>query len=200
MSYFSDISQLNKLNQHNPTLLPISSLVSGDTIKFTINAMDVFEGLYTSGAGYSLKYVLKIVNSPAITFTSTSNINTEDFDILVTSATTSTWVAGVYNVQVFIMDLTERIKILDTTLLIEQDLATSTLSSDPRTDNKKAYDCICAVLNNQMDGISELTISGRMIKKMPISDLLKLRAYYKKLVDKENGSGGLKIIRFNFSR
>jgi hypothetical protein len=91
-----------------------------------------------------------------------------------------------------------RYKIVDGYFTIEADLSVSATAFDGRSANRITYDAICAVLNGQMDGVQEITISGRSIKKMPLSDLFRARAYYKRLVDREDGNNPIKIVQFRF--
>jgi len=193
-------------------VLPISTLCAGDSIRFTILSSSIniqelqndpqYGYPYPASSNYHLLYALKLPGSPAVTFQSSTNPNNVDFDINVASTVTQAWLPGTYNVQVFVVSTVpgERYKIVDGNFVIEADLSASAPAFDGRTQNKITYDAICAVMNGQMDGIQEIMISGRSIKKMPFGDLQKARAYFHRLVEKENGINPMKVVKFQFGR
>jgi len=191
-------------------VLPISTLCAGDSINFTILASSIhipeLENVPQSGyqypvsSTYHLLYALKLANSAVVTFQSTANVNNVDHTVSVASTITQNWTPGTYAVQVFVASNVAgtRYKIVDGFFTIEADLTASAVGFDARSANRITYDAICSVLSGQMDGLQEITISGRSIKKMPISDLLKARSYYKRLIDYEDGINPIKIVKFRF--
>lgn len=75
-------------------------------------------------------------------------------------------------------------------MLILPDISSLPAGVDTRTQNRRTYDAICAVIENRASrDQQEYKIGNRELKRMPISDLLKLRALYCTYVAKENGRG-----------
>lgn len=84
-------------------------------------------------------------------------------------------------------DITE---VMSGFLTIMPDIAALPAGTDTRSQNRRTYDAICAVIENRASRDQEsYKIGNRELKRMPISDLLKLRSRYANFVAQENGKG-----------
>lgn len=93
-------------------------------------------------------------------------------------------------------DITE---IMSGFMTIMPDIASLPDGADTRSQNRRTYDAICAVIENRASRDQEsYRIGNRELKRMPISDLLKLRAQYASFVAQENGRGGFTEHRIRF--
>lgn len=115
--------------------------------------------------------------------------------VTVAAATTSGYTAGVYDWAAQAVSGTTK-HTVDTgrlTVLANLFAGTATAASDQRTHAQTVLDAVEALLENRATlDQQEYQIGGRMLKRMPITDLLKLRNFYKSEVANETAAEKLR--------
>ncbi|WP_342627563.1 hypothetical protein AAC691_15525 [Nguyenibacter vanlangensis] len=120
--------------------------------------------------------------------------------ISAAASVTTGWAPGLYSFSARLTDDAGNVdEIAAGTVEIKPDIATIAPGTDIRSQNRRTYDAICAVIENRasMDQQS-YKINNRELVRTPIADLLTLRARYKSLVAQENGRGGVREHRVIF--
>ncbi|MCX5619912.1 hypothetical protein [Bombella pollinis] len=112
--------------------------------------------------------------------------------VLASAAVTKEWLPG--NVA-YSLRKTEKngdiSEISSGSMLILPDISSLPAGADTRSQNRRTYDAICAVIENRASrDQQEYKIGNRELKRLPISDLLKLRAVFGSFVAQENGRAG----------
>lgn len=167
-------------------LVPFASLRQGDLWKWTVLGLS---STYPSNA-YTLKYTIIQQGQNPISWTSTALSGGFDHQIWVPSSTTNTITKGTYQVQVQAVNISTQDKTTLATgsLTVLPDLSTLTSDDDPRSQNQRIYDAICAVIEGRAsDGQQELTCDTVTLKNMTIEELFKMKAHYKNQIKKEQG-------------
>lgn len=128
----------------------------------------------------------------------------DDFSIDVPPDTTAGYVPGVYYWSAFVSQTGDRKLVGQGRIEVKQNPADITGPVDGRSQNRRIYDAICAVIEDRATtDHQQYVIMGRSITRMPIDDLLKFRDYYAGLVNSEeattSGSVNRKniLVRFN---
>lgn len=113
------------------------------------------------------------------------------FAVTVTAATTAGYTAGTYTWAAQVVNGTTKKTVDSGTFKVLPNLFSGSAgtASDQRTHPKKTLDAIEAVIEGRASlDQQEFQIGGRMLKRMPIKDLIYFRAYYKGEVDREAAS------------
>lgn len=143
---------------------------------------------YPASAGWVLSYV---INSPTARFLIAPEDITPDpdgnsFDISIPSAETATWTAGAYQWIASITLGTQRQTAGLGQMIVQPNLIDATGPIDTRSAaeiNLAATEA--ALASRAIGGIESYMIAGRETKYMPLSELMRLRSYYKGLVRQE---------------
>jgi hypothetical protein len=125
----------------------------------------------------------------------TASADGENHLVAVPAATSAGYAAGLYTWSAYVTKAPQRFTIGTGTLQVTKNLATLTGVNDLRTHCKRMLDSIEAVLEGRAsDDVAEYTIHGRMLKRIPRTELLRMHAYYAAKVRAEQGLGmGTKI-------
>lgn len=159
-----------------PTTEP-NIITAGDTITWARNLPD-----YPASGGWVLNYALRGVAAIDIAATADG----DNHLVNVGSADSSGYADGVYSLQGYVTNGTDRITILSQTITIKPDLVAATAGYDGRSHVKKTLDAIEAVIEGRAGkGDQELTIDGTRLVKMTATELLELRSRYKSEYRKE---------------
>lgn len=148
---------------------------------------------------WTLTYYCKSADD---SFAITAAADGVSFSVSVPSATTTAKRTGLYAIVGSVSDGTNRFEVYRGRFEVLPDFSSDGLA-DPRTHVRKVVEAIEAVLENRAtQPQEELTISGLMLRRTPIPDLLKLRDKYRaELVREEaasdlaRGVGGRGIMR-----
>lgn len=151
---------------------------------------------------YTLTYYL--ING-SYKYTITATADGDDYSIEVLATSTGSWVAGDYHYFGFVNDATYTYKIEEGTTTIVANPVTAT-TADLRTHAEKTLDAIESVLEGRVTAdVSQYTIAGRSVNKIPIPELISLRNKYKAEVEAEkaalriaNGLDGAKQVLVRF--
>lgn len=114
-----------------------------------------------------------------------------NFAVTVAASTTAGYTAGTYAWAAQAVNGTTKKTVDSGTLKVLPNLFSGTASaaSDQRTHAKKTLDAIEAVIEGRASiDQAEFQIGGRMLKRMPVGDLLRFRAFYKTEVEREAAS------------
>lgn len=124
----------------------------------------------------------------------------DDGFIVASASETAQWAPG--SVAFSLREMAQNgdvVEVLNGFMTILPDIASLPAGADTRSQNRRTYDAICAVIENRASRDQEsYKIGNRELKRMPVSDLLKLRAQYASFVAQENGRGGLIEHRVRF--
>lgn len=145
-------------------------IVAGDTLQWKRNDLSDYPS-----STWTLTYYL--VGSTKYTITATADGT--GYKIEVSSTTTATWTPGNYWLEGFVSKTGERYQIFYGTVKIRPNLEAQT-TYDGRSHCKKVLDAIEAVIEGRAskDQMS-ITLTGRSISRIPISELLILRDRYR---------------------
>ena len=114
---------------------------------------------------------------------------TEDGTFAASADTTSSWAPGTYWWEVRATNGVDTVKVDSGQLVVRPDLAAAGPGFDGRTQNERALDAINAVLENRASQDQQkYTIKDRELWRTPITDLLKLQAFYKAAVRRERNA------------
>ena len=172
------------------TISGLPSIVyAGDTLCFLDSFTDY------PAATWTLTYRFVGANG---SYTFDAAASGSDHEADVAAATTAAWAAGDYQATGTVTDGTDRFTVFSETIEIVADYDAMTSSTDIRTHEEITLDAIEAVIENRATADhNSYTIAGRSISKMTIDELLRLRNYYKDLVNKQkNGPRKAVLVRF----
>jgi hypothetical protein len=176
-------------------------LIAGDSLVFRTSVPD-----YPPSAGYSLTYRLVRRDAAGSAITFTAGVDGDEYSVNVPPATTAPWTPGRYTWASYASKTGERFTVGQGELVIEADPATIGAPYDNRSHARKVLDAIEAVLENRATTDQQaVSIAGRQVTRMPISELLRLRSVYAAEVQSELaaarsaaglGAGGRVLVRF----
>ncbi len=129
--------------------------------------------------GWTLKYVA-VGQLGSITITASADTDDpDDFCFTATAAVTAAYVVGDYKWQIVATKTTTRYTIDSGVVSVTDNIAGRSALYDNRSHAKKMLDAIQAVLEGRATSdVAQYSISGRSIVKMPILDLLRMKALY----------------------
>lgn len=184
-------SILDTMSVPIPTTEP-AAITTGDTISWQIALPD-----YPASGGWTLKYTL-VGSAGAITIASAAS--GADHLISITAATSTTWIAGRYQLQKYVEKgsgtTLERITLGSASIEIIKGLAGTTTASDTRSQSRRILDAINAAIEGRApraDLEYEISTgsSTRKIKSMTVDQLLKAQQAYTLIVWREQNPGKL---------
>lgn len=177
-----------------PTTEP-AKIAAGDRVQWTKSLADYPAGTWT------LTYYLR---NAAGKIDITAGSSGTDHAVDVAAATTKGWTAGHYDGQGVVTSGTDRTLVWQGRIEVLPNFALAG-SYDNRTHARKTLEAIQAVIENRATlDQQEYTIGNRSLKRMPISDLIKLEQTYLGRVRSEelgqaaaNGQagGGMLVVR-----
>lgn len=149
------------------------TLAAGDSISFRKTLPD-----FPASDGWTLKYELRGQQVP-IEFASTSD---GDSHVLsVDAATTAAWIPGDYAFVGYAELGTERTEFFKASLTVTADLETQSGDVPVTTHAQRMLVKLEAVLEGKAgDDILDSEIEGTVIRRMPLADVYKMRAKYKR--------------------
>ena len=144
--------------------------------------------------GWALKFVA-VGRLGAITINATADTeNANDFSFTAAAATTGAYTAGDYQWQIVATKTTTRYTIATGIVTVSDNIAGRSAAYDNRSHAKKVLDAIEAVLENRASATDQsYTIAGRSITKIPLQDLMRLRAQYKAEYESEVATENIKM-------
>lgn len=116
------------------------------------------------------------------------------FAVTVAAATTAAYAAGTYAWAAQVVSGATKKTVDSGTFKVLPNLfaGQATAASDQRTHARKTLEAVEAVIEGRASlDQEEFQIGGRMLKRMPIADLLRFRAFYKGEVDREQAAEAL---------
>ncbi len=180
-----------------PTVEP-ALLIAGDTWQW--RREDLADD-YPANDGWSLSYQL-INASQRYQFSATAD--GAFFAVSVAASTTAGYAAGLYALAGRVTKGAEKHTVFTGSIRVKPDLAGASAAVDTRSHARKVLESIEALIEGRRD-VQDYTIGDRSLKKMPIADLLKWRAFYRGEVAREiaanqiakgQGDGRLILTRF----
>lgn len=154
-------------------------VLAGDTFSFEFQ-----HSLYGEG------WVANMVAVGPTKINLTANFSENTFSFTASPTTTANWIAGDYKVSIYAVKENERHTILSRPLIILPNL--ETITGDSRSHIQKVLDAINAVLEERATTDQEnMSLNGRTLVRTPIGDLLKLKQFYIRELDREKRAHGL---------
>lgn len=117
------------------------------------------------------------------------NLQSVGVSISVPASETTNWPAGSYAYSLRKTDQSGNISEIGSgTIRILADIASLPAGTDTRSQNRRIYDAICAVIERRASLDQEsYRINNRELKRTPLGDLLRFKSRYASLVRKESG-------------
>lgn len=117
------------------------------------------------------------------------DIESNNGALSVSATQTAQWIPGYYKFSLRKTDDNGTIsEISSGSIQILPDITALKAGSDMRSQARRSYDAVCAVLEKRASlDQQEYKINNRELKRTPINDLIRLRSYYARLVRKEEG-------------
>lgn len=174
-------------------IFPQNKFTVGDSINFTVTLSQY------PASSYVLTYVFRMDAKSVIKIIASSDSDNFGHIVNITKTQSATFYPGTYSVQAYITNIstTEKQTLGSYTWEFSPDLFT--YQDDPRSAYQIALDNINELLAGKASNdVKNYTIGTRSIGKMSVSELLKLRAFYKKQVRAEQGLGEGKVIYYSF--
>ncbi len=176
-----------------------ASIVIGDTVKWKKSLSN-----YKASDGWTLKYVLKDVNTINIT----ASASGDDYSIEISAATTAAWSAGTYFWRSYVEKAAEKYSQQEG--IIQVKAGTSSISGiyEEYKHVTEVLTALEATIKNKasLDQLS-YSINGRSLSRMTPDDVIKWRNFYraeKAKLEKElniaRGVEGGGLIRVRFGR
>jgi hypothetical protein len=169
-------------------------LVAGDTLALRLSASG-----YSAADGWAADITAMVPGTIPIVFTT----GTPDAGAWLFEEDTSAWFPGVYDWRMQVSKGGETHTVDGGKIQIKPALAAGV---DIRSDAEKALAAISAYITGNISApMAEHRVGDatgyRMVKEWPLTDLLKLQAYYQRLVNREQGKGlGIRTIPVRFVR
>ena len=152
---------------------------AGETLQFKKNLPD-----YLPSDGWSITYNFKSSRPQQFSFTTTTSGQEHLADVAFDD--TIDWLPDIYFGVGIVSDGTTKRQVWAGKLTVLPAL-TSDETSDPRSQVRRTFDNVCAVLEGRADSsILKSVVDGTTLERTPIADLLKLRDYYGSLVAAED--------------
>lgn len=161
-----------------------SELIVGDSL----NMLDSYAD-YPATEGWTLKttFTPSLSTSSKITLTATTEV--DSYRTQVAPETTALWVPGDYSVHQTLEKAGQRLTVATGKLKLLPDPAAVAPGYDSRSHLEKVIANIEAMLEGKTSkDVQEYSIAGRMLKHIPMNELLTLRDKYKHQLAAENRS------------
>lgn len=161
-----------------------SQLIVGDSL----NMLDTYAD-YPASDGWTLKTTFTPRNANATKITLTAVAEGNSYRTQVTPVTTGAWLPGDYSVHQTVEKAGQRITVATGPLVLLPDPANVAPGYDARSHLEKVIANIEAMLEGKTTkDVQEYQIAGRMLKHIPINELVALRDKYKHQLAAENRS------------
>ena len=148
-------------------------------------------------------YTYYLLGLTSNNFVATNSLSTHDFSVTVTAATTAGYSAGTYRWELR-ASLAGAVYEVDTGSFDITENASVTGASDHRSANaiklQRIDDEILFRITGDGSGHDEYTIGSRQIKKLPMSELRRMRTIYAAAVERERFGGTLPSYEVTFVR
>ena len=172
--------------------------IAGTTLQFTRTFPD-----YPPSAGWTLAYSLTKAGSQII-FSSADN-GAGGHWINVPASTTESWAAGSYAYQGIVGNGTDQFQVDAGSIEIQPNFAAQTSGLDARSHAQRFLDAIEAQLEGRATQDQQrIEIQDRRLENFPMSELLKLRNFYRGEVAREDaaasGRPNAQKMRVSFTR
>jgi hypothetical protein len=168
-------------------------LIAGDSLVFATSVPD-----YLPSAGYTLTYRLVRRDAAGAAITFAAGVSGDLYSVSVTPATTAGWTAGRYTWASYVTKAGERYTVGQGELVIEADPALITAPYDNRSHARKVLDAIEAVLEGRAStDQQQVSVAGRTLTRMPITELLLLRDRYRAEAASEAASEQIRTTGIN---
>lgn len=120
--------------------------------------------------------------------------NADDFKFTAPAATTAAYKEGVYQWQLTATKTTDRYTIATGIITLKDNIGSRSALYDNRSHAKKVLDAIEAVIEGRASATDQsYTIAGRSITRIPLQELMRLRAQYKAEYDAEVATENIKM-------
>lgn len=155
-----------------------NQLIAGDTLNYRTQVLD-----YLPTDGWVLKLRLAPRSSGVgagapITLTATSSGDV--YTVQASASVTATWSAGNWAWSTWVEKAGERYTVASGQILIVADPSAMAAGSDTRSHAQKVLDSVEAVIEGRAtQAHAEYQINGRMLKFLPLTELLALRDRYR---------------------
>lgn len=157
-----------------PTIEP-TSIRSGDTTSWSKSLLDS----YPPNSGWSLVYTLVLQSDASKRLQVTSTDSNNIFLATITAAQSAALTAGTYTLFGHVLKGSERYQVFAGTIEVLPNIA-AVLTGDVRSPVKQTLDAIEAViLRRATSDQQSMTINGRSLSRIPITELLVLRDRYR---------------------
>jgi hypothetical protein len=154
-----------------PTIEP-TQFAAGDTVKWTKSLSD-----YPASGGWVLSYAF--VNADGTFSESTSTADGDSHAVVITAADSADFDAGTYNWQSYVTLSGERFKVGAGTCVVLPNFAAGAV--DGRSHVKRVLDAIQSVIQGRAtEDADSLSLAGRSISKIPLTELVAFRDAYKR--------------------
>jgi hypothetical protein len=148
---------------------------------------------YSAAEGWTLQYVLNSPSSRIVMVAGDVVSDGEGFRITVPSAETKQWPTGEYQWIAVVTSADERFTVALGRVKVEIDILDATSPQDTRTANERALANIDLMLAGRGgDGVLKYKIHERELERYSLTQLLELRAHFKRLVRQERFDSGEK--------
>ena len=152
--------------------------VNGDTVKWNTSYSD-----YPSSAWTLTVYLNGFITG---SFTGSAASDNIGFNVTASAALTAALATGSYQVTEIATSGSERYTLSTTTITILPNPATADNGYDPRSHVRKVYEAIQACIEGRATSAeSSITIAGRSLTRIPMSELLVMYKKYQELVRQE---------------
>lgn len=159
-------------------------ITAGETLEWTRDLDDF------PASGWELKYYFRGAGAG---FDATAAADGDTHAVTVPSSATANLAAGTYYWQAWAAQGDEKRLVASGQVAVKPSLAALTTATtfDGRSEVKKALDAIDAVLKNKATrDQQEYQIGNRMLRRIPVDQLISLRRYYAGLYAKEQRRSG----------
>lgn len=159
-----------------------TEIISGDSYEYTVTSAD-----YPATDGWTLK--VTIINA-AKRVQVTAAAAGSDYTVTFNSTDTDDLTAGEYSVVESVEQTIDAVFYRHTLnsypLTVKPNIAGSTVATDVRSHARIVLDAIEATIEGRATSAQQqISIAGRSIAYIPVADLLKFKAEYKRMVDAE---------------
>lgn len=160
----------------------------GNTVEFCQTAYDSIGNQLTSGAGYTLYFVMSNATSQISVSSTTENEQGYLFQIPYT--VTSGWTAGNYTAVVYAQDGTNRYEQASSSISV---LPSLSVAVDSRSIARQTLDALdAAILGQASSNQLSMSIAGRSISRMSLEELIKAKGRFDFIVKSEDNLQAMK--------
>lgn len=165
-----------------PSIEP-TQFYAGDTVAWSRSIAD-----FPASGGWTLAY--KLANKDQSVPVDPGDVTADGdiFQIVIPAAESANLNPGTYQLVGYVTDGTNRYIVAAVTVRILQNPAVDGEPYDPRSQNQRTYDNICAMIEGRDIDEEHTMPDGRSLKRMPIKDLIFWQQVYAARLMKERGT------------